>query len=373
MTSSEMRPSKNTVKLGAFFAGVAIASAALGFAGARLIKSPAQVEQETAPPPATVLTAPVTRGSISNTLVLAGAISLGNSIPLTPEPPLNGSSAIVTAAPLQVGSKFSPGAEILEISDRPLFVLPSSIPLLRDLTVGSSGDDVRRLQNAFRDAGFADRDKSGVFGPSTATALKDLYQRAGFAPPVEGGKVVLSRAEVALIPMTGSGQVTELGATLGGALQGPAITVTTAAPVVSVKTDPTDAARLAPGRPVEVRTNGSSAKGIIASVGPAAQDGSSGFQAPVIVQVEDGIPAEAIGTTAQVSLNLNQGAATGLLVPVSAIFSDASGASFVSIEKAKKLSRVPVTVAETGDGFARITDVSGVVSVGDRVRVGKPG
>lgn len=356
------------------FVAVAVASAGLGFAGNVLIKSPADVAAAKAPPKLTVLTAEVKLGPITDTLVMAGNVALGNSIGLTPKPPLAGLEPVVTKTPVPLGANFSPGAMVIEISDRPVFVLPSAIPMLRDLSPGMSGEDVDRFQQALRATGVAIADKAGYFGGSTTAALKRMYRDAGYAAPDVGGGVLATQSEIQLIPMGDGGHVVALPFRPGSAVSGAAITVSTLPPQVSATVNPADAARLTPGTAVSVAIEGKPYDGSISTVGAPAQDATNGgFSAPVSIALTTDVPTEAIGVTAQASVNLNRDAAPGLKVPLSAVYSTSGGGTAVVLVEGRKHKELAVTVAARGDGFAQIIDGSHTIAEGDRVRVGVAG
>lgn len=368
-----MNGARNTRRLVLVFVVVAIASGVLGVIGTTLVRSPAQVAADTAPPRPTVLTAPVAEGPITDTLMLSGTVALGNSIAVTPQPPMDGSAAVVTKTPVPVGGTFRPGSVLIEVADRPVIALASPIPLIRDLSPGMSGADVQRFQKALTDAGLSDTDRAGYFGYSTTAAVTELYARAGYTAPLVGGQPVVSRSEVVLIPMAGSGRVVALGAGVGGTATGADVTVSTLAPGISAKVDTPDAAKLKPGTSVKVVIAGKTLAGKVASVGAATQDAADGFQAPVEFSLASALDPSAIGSTAQVSVNLSKSDKAGLKVPLGALYSDASGGTSVIVVTTGHLTSVPVTVVATGDGSAQITDPTDRVQQGDAVRVGTSG
>jgi hypothetical protein len=365
--------SRNTRTLVLLFVGAAIASAALGVIGTLLIKSPAQVAADTAPPRSTVLTAAVTEGTITNTLFLAGTVALGNNIAIVPKPPLNGLDAVITKLPVSIGGQFRAGSVVVEISDRPLIVLSSGIPLIRDLSIGMTGQDVQRFQDALREAGIHVADKAGYFGQYTAAAVKKLYQNAGYVAPTMGGNVLVSRSEIALIPMPGDGQVTTLGAALGSTPTGAVVTVTTLPPVINATVNPADATSLSVGTAVTVRIAGVSTAGVVSLIGVPAQSGGSGFETPVSVTSKTALPPASIGASASLSVNLAKGNKPGLKVPLSAVYSDASGGTSITVVRNGRRVSIPVTIAETGDGYVQIADKAKTLVPGEKVRVGTSG
>lgn len=362
---------KNPRRVILLFAVVAVASAGLGFAGSALIKSPADVTAAKAPPKPTVLTAEVKQGPITDTLVISGKVALGNSIGLTPKPPLDALQPVVTKTPVSLGASFGPGAVVIEISDRPVIVIPSPIPMLRDLGPGMSGEDVDRFQQALKAVGLSVEDKAGNFGESTIAALKKLYRNDGYTAPEQGGQVIASQSEIQLIPIGEKGQVVGLPFGPGSAVTSAAITVSTLPPQISATVNPADASRLTPGMGVTVTVEGKPYDGLIASVGAPAQDATNGgFSAPISISLKTDVPSEAIGVTAQAPINLSRDPTAGLKVPLSAIYSTSGGGTAVIVVKGRTQKEVAVTVAGSGDGFARINDASHTLAVGDRVRVG---
>ena len=61
---------------------------------------------------------------------------------------------IVTSTPIASGSQLSMGQLLGEVSGRPLFSVPVTVPLYRDLIVGSSGKDVAALQQLLVDLDY---------------------------------------------------------------------------------------------------------------------------------------------------------------------------------------------------------------------------
>lgn len=368
-----MNGARNTRRLVLIFIAVALASGLLGVLGTTLVRSPAQLAADTAPPPPTILTAKVTEGPITDTLVLSGAVALGNKIPVTPQPPLGGAAAVVTKTPVPVGGKFQSGSVLIEIADRPVIALSSPIPLIRDLSPGMSGADVERFQAALSSAGLADSDRTGYFGWATAAAVKELYSRDGYEAPLVGGQVFVSRSEVALIPMSSSGQVVAIGAGVGATVTGAAVTVSTLPPGVSATANAADAGRLTAGIAVTVAIDGKSLPGKVTAIGAPVQDPNSGFGAPITVTLDSPLDPKSVGSTAQISVNLSKSHTSGLKVPLSALYSSADGGTSVVVVTNGKLHPVAVTVTETGDGSAQITDSDNVVKAGDAVRIGASG
>ncbi|WP_018544970.1 hypothetical protein [Streptomyces sp. LaPpAH-108] len=171
-----------------WLAGMTAASVLLtgaGVAAAQLIRSPAQAAAETAPPEADVLTAPVEHRVLKDTVVLRGTVRAGQTVEVAPQSSGgDGAGApVVTRVPVKAGQRVKAGQVVLEVSGRPVFVLPGDIPVYRDLKPGAEGRDVAQLQSALRGLGHGTgADPKGVFGAGTKSALAGYYSSIGYEP-----------------------------------------------------------------------------------------------------------------------------------------------------------------------------------------------
>ncbi|MCX4982715.1 peptidoglycan-binding domain-containing protein [Streptomyces sp. NBC_00572] len=182
-TTPERRARRGRLWVGGLVVGAVALTAAGAFAGT-VIKSPAQVAADAAPPPPDVLTAPVERRVLHETVVLRGTVVAGQTVPVAPVVSGgDGGTPVVTKTPVTVGAAVRKGQVVLEISGRPLFVLPGRLPVYRDLKPGATGDDVAQLQTALAGLGF-DRggDPKGTFGEGTKAAVEGFYAAAGYDP-----------------------------------------------------------------------------------------------------------------------------------------------------------------------------------------------
>ena len=169
-----------------------------GVVGAWYVKSPAQLAADTAPPTASILTAPVVSQVLSSTIVLRGDVSDGNVVSVTPTSvaatgamlgtanPAQ-STLVVTKVMAQVGQSVSAAHPLVEVSGRPVFALPGAVPAYRDLLPGETGPDVAQLQGALRQLGYGTgHDQSGDFGAGTQSAVARLYAAMGYPVPITG-------------------------------------------------------------------------------------------------------------------------------------------------------------------------------------------
>lgn len=177
------RPRRARLWIGVLVVGAVGLTAAGAFAGT-VIKSPAQVAADAAPPPADVLTAPVERRVLRETVVLRGTVAAGQTVQVAPVVSGGeGGTPVVTKTPFAVGAAVRPGQALLEISGRPLFVLPGRLPVYRDLKPGATGDDVAQLQAALAGLGHGrGGDPEGTYGAGTKAAVEEFYTAAGYDP-----------------------------------------------------------------------------------------------------------------------------------------------------------------------------------------------
>jgi HlyD family secretion protein len=172
-------------------AGAAAVVAGAGLAASTLIRSPAQVAAETAPPPPDVLTATVVKQVLAEQVVMRGTFSLGQTFSVAPtsiaatsgNPSV--SRLVVNRVMVTSGGSVSSGQVLAEVSGGPVFVLQGAFPAYRDMVEGESGPDIGQLQDALAALGFPrGSDPWGVFGVGTAHAVTAFYQSIGYPVPV---------------------------------------------------------------------------------------------------------------------------------------------------------------------------------------------
>lgn len=340
----------------------AIISAVIAFAAGFFVRSPAQVAADTAPPPPTRLTAPVEEGTLEDPLLLPGTVALGNVLELTP----SGSSGIVTGSPLAVGQQFSAGSVIIEVNDRPVIYLQGAIPLLRDLQPGDRGEDVARLQEALAPWGASEPD--GVWGAGTTNALRALYSAVGYAPPEQN----VARGTELVFGAAAGGTILSVKSGPGVAVASPLIRATTSAPIVAASVTDAMSQLLGVGQRVMITgaSIGGTGEGTITAVGGLGTGEDGINHAKVTVQPDADLPPGAIDGRVELSVTLEDNPASGLLVPIAAIRSDASGGNYLVVEREESTNHVEVIVQDTGAGQAIVQAPDGDLTVNDVVVVG---
>ncbi|MFC7221263.1 peptidoglycan-binding protein [Streptomyces polyrhachis] len=170
--------------IGAVAVGAALLAAA-GVVASTLVKSPSQAAADAGPPERSVLTAPVEHRVLTSSVIVRGQVGAGQSVDVAPQVSGGESAAapVVTKLAVKQGDTLRAGQLLMEVSGRPVFVLPGRVPVYRDLKPGAEGDDVRQLQQALRGLGHGTgADAAGVFGSGTKSALNSLYTAIGYDP-----------------------------------------------------------------------------------------------------------------------------------------------------------------------------------------------
>ncbi|MFC4470410.1 hypothetical protein ACFPH6_38970 [Streptomyces xiangluensis] len=162
----------------------AVVLSVLGIGAAQLIKSPAQAVADSAAPPPSVLSAPVERRVLTDSLVVRGSVTASQTVQVTPA--AKGEDVIapvVTKLPLAAGDSVKAGQLLMEVSGRPVIALKGKLPVYRDLKPGAKGDDVAQLHRALAAVGHSTgSDTAGYFGAGTKSALTALYSTIGYDP-----------------------------------------------------------------------------------------------------------------------------------------------------------------------------------------------
>ena len=117
-----------------------------------------------APPPPSVITEQVQRRVLESDLVARAVVAPAQVVIIGPQATASGGRAVVTRTPLNAGEPVKAGTCVLEVSGRPVIVMPGSIPMYRDLRPGQTGRDVQQLQSALGTLGYRVSDSPGFYG-----------------------------------------------------------------------------------------------------------------------------------------------------------------------------------------------------------------
>ncbi|MFJ9693702.1 peptidoglycan-binding protein [Kitasatospora sp. NPDC101183] len=171
--------------------GVALAAALVAVGGvgaATLVKSPAERAAQSAPPPNSLLTAPVVSQVLTPSIAARAVVYPPAQYNVVPVPAsADVTQLFVSKLAVKPGDAVTAGKLLAEVSGQPLFALPGPVPAYRDLKPGSSGPDVAELQDALAGLGHGiGEDDKGSYGPGTAAAVSAFYRALGYPVPTTG-------------------------------------------------------------------------------------------------------------------------------------------------------------------------------------------
>ncbi|MGO9898950.1 MAG: hypothetical protein ACLP0J_04495 [Solirubrobacteraceae bacterium] len=357
----------------------------------RGVSTPAQQAARARPPAASLLTAPVVLTHARTTVVLRGTLSDGGAISVGVPGDLSGDLAVVTAAATTPGAQVNDGSLIAAVAGRPVFVLKAQIPAYSTMSYGSSGVEVSELQAGLEALGFGvGSDTAGAYGAGTAAAVADLYQRAGYAPVTAAGPAGGSGAkhkappkQYATVPLgevmfTPSLPVTvvsvaHLGQTIGSGK--PLATLGSGQFSFQAATDLNTASLLrigAAGRATSDFSNGSFAIRLSAKQPGSAPGGGPGSKL-TLTPVNPAAAAPFVGQNMALHIHTGQAAGLQWVVPVSAVITDASGASSVTVLLGSRQVSVPVEAGLAFAGREVVRPIDGGLKAGDQVVIGLGG
>lgn len=164
------------------FAVVAVASLLLGVGLARVVQPAPEASSADAFDEG-LITAVVERKTLRNEIVARADAGFADAVEISAPAASDEGVQIVTGSLPEVGARIEALQVPVEISGRPVVVLPGAIPAYRSLSFGLKGDDVLQLKAALASVGIdAGDEASDVYDVATATAVAALYQRIGFEP-----------------------------------------------------------------------------------------------------------------------------------------------------------------------------------------------
>lgn len=380
-----------------------------GAGAATLIKSPAQAAAETVAPRPDVLTAPVVRKVLAQSVVTRGKVTASQRVEITAA----GSAkdvgrSVVTKVKVKPGQTLKAGQVMVEVSGRPIVLFQGAIPAYRDLTPGMTGEDVSQLQSALAGVGYpSGGDTSGVFGPGTEQAVVRFYRAIGYTPatsevpqtppPRNAGDAdaaagatadadqgttklvsVVPLAEVAFVN-SASARADAVEAKVGDDATGTLLSVTSGALVVNGTVASYEKGLIRPGQSVQIlsEATGKQAAGTVISVADSptkAQDGdaqqsSETYALPIKPAMA--LSADFNGADVRLTIVAASSQDRVLAVPTSAISAGADGLTSVTVRADNQERRVAVRVGMTGDGYVQITpEKPARISEGEQVVVG---
>jgi peptidoglycan hydrolase-like protein with peptidoglycan-binding domain len=151
------------------------------YAGSR-IQSPAEMAARTAPPEPSSILVPVESRVLSLDVVTRGTVRFGLPQPISIAPStVKGGVGLIANLP-RPNAGFQEGQILLSVSGRPVFVLRGATPTHRDMAPGTTGGDVRQLEEALERLGFNPGTVDGIYDQKTSAAVERWYRKSGWDP-----------------------------------------------------------------------------------------------------------------------------------------------------------------------------------------------
>jgi len=352
-----------------------------------------------AAPTVVPVSATVERRAVVKQVTISGKVIAGAQVAVKAATSPGVDRLVVTSAAKAAGDRGAPGELLAVVSGRPLLILPSSVPLYRDIASGDSGPDVTALQEALAGFGYPVAVTS-TFDAATQRALSAWYEAAGSEAPTgvaasDATKLGTTKLGTAA-PDVGTAQTTTPGtsapavvlrwrefvqipgdtgriASIAGpgavlAEDGVVAQVTIADDTVVARADVLQADSFAAGSSVTVRAGSAALDAKVAQLS-GFKDGDPNKNEVPGKDITLPLPAGTQGFAADQSVTLTAGAAApeSLAVPLIAIRQE-SGTAYVEVEASGGLRRMDVKVTAQADGWAALADVEGL-AVGDRVKL----
>ena len=373
---------------------LAVTAAAGGLVASTAIKSPAQVAAQTKSPGATLLTAPVQREVVSQTVLAQGVAGEPAEIS---GPPVFGTGGgtpagsgagdpqpIVTRIFLPAGRTVHVAQPIVEVAGRPVFAVPGSVPAYRNLAPGESGTDVTQLQDGLDAAGYpVGSDTAGTFGKGTEAAIARLYGAIGYSTPevTTGPKAdrgpMVPLDEILFVPRLPA-HVVKIGARVGGLAPASLVTLAVGNPVIDGQIPASSAGLVRSGMKLSITNDltGLSDRGTLLSVSHrTSTSGSIGGGPYVRARIRPSRPlgVSLIGQDVQITITTARSDGPVLTVPEAAVFAEPDGGTYVTTVSATgDQVRIRVRVGVTGNGLVQVTPLGGgLLSAADQVVTGE--
>jgi len=306
-----------------------------------------------AAPPAT---ATVRQGAVTETTPVNGTLGYANSYPIRGQGSNGG--ATLTWLP-GAGTIISQGHVLYRTGNgTPIILMYGHVPDWRAMSEETTGADVTQLNHDLVDLGYAsaaDIEALGwdYYSWDTAYAVELLEEHYGVSDP--SGRLALG--DIVFEPQ--AVRITSVSDIIGESGSGPIMTATSDNHQIVVALSTSEQSQVKAGDPVTVTMpGGSTADGLITSVGTVASGTGSNATVTVYVQLKD---PTAAGTfdQAPVTVNITSSHASNVtIVPVTALLAQPGGGYAVEVVGAgntRSLVKVTTGVFDDSSGMVQVT------------------
>jgi multidrug efflux pump subunit AcrA (membrane-fusion protein) len=206
-------------RLIAIMSGCALLAGVGGFVAASFVLSPAESAARTTPPAAGPISVPVTRTVLQSKVVTRGDVNFSDPVQITI--PAGSGTQVLTGRVPDAGAEVTEGIVLAEVSGRPVIALGGALPSYRTLVPGSTGPDVRQLQEALTRLGYSPGEVDGGYDGEVAAAVAALYAAVGYAAPSPSAEASAALDAAKQRESTAAKQVGDAQAALTAAGKGP--------------------------------------------------------------------------------------------------------------------------------------------------------
>lgn len=364
-------------------------------------KSPAQAMADAAPPKPTQVTVGVEVRPLYEQIITRGKIvsTPGLVVPLPQA--LVTAGGVVTGTPMQVGQAIYEGSPVLEVNGLPVLAFSWPFRAYRELHAGMSGPDVEQLEKSLVTLGLLVQ-ANDIFDKQTSAALKKHYDNIGY--PYRGND-----DDKGNVPTAGSSKATDSATQQGASLTGSVTLLPQQVLALPAEVERLESLDVKIGTEItpETKSLGSATAGslIVNVVIPIAQakhlvagdaatisqsGGSeldltvtevaadvtdvpelgSGVLVKLLFNASGGV-ASPTGQTEKVVLSSGGSLASVTAVPLTAVYTNPDGSSYVELPERAAGGRIGITLGDAAGGWVEIRASDSPLEEGTEVVVGK--
>lgn len=291
------------------------------------------------------LTVPVVRGALQETVFASVELSFEQLAVV------RGRGGTVTSR-AENGSIVSEGDVLMTIDLGPIVLLRGEIPMFREIAEDTAGPDVAQIQDALHRWGFYEGDVQGIFDNATSDAWSAFLTTKGYTfdgTIVQDGIVFVKSVPARVMDST---------VKIGDDASGDLVTLGSPTPTVLAYLPP--GAEVSVGNSVEIILG----SGVVETTVEETRDTPNGPVAELLP------PAIQLGASSTLRARiLGEPSSAGFVVPISALYSDGAGGSYVRHWRgADTVVDIPVKVIASSSTEAV---VEGELQEGDELVVGQ--
>lgn len=344
---------------------------------ARQFKTVAQQEAEASPPPASIMTVPVTNEKFYDSIPVQCSLDYGMNTPLMPSTDVS-ANAQYTKIAIVKDEELRQGSLIAEINGAPVFFGVGSFSFYRDLHIGDTGPDAKMLNDILTELGYQYSrygTEASTFDETTVAALGSLYSAFDYPTPKNDTGFSAS----SFIVMSGPQKVISTPRTTGTVASEPIANVSGAGQQIICKGLSGELSpEIVAGMPVILHLPGVELRTAINNISDTTDKAVNNDKQSQATQTNASLekkfiaskPQEIPDTVKNISGDVILSESSGDLpvVPSSALWTK-DGKTFVTVVTNDVTTDVPVNVLYSAGGFNEVQAVSGSLTTNDEVKI----